>query len=120
MRDSSEYDRWRREMEEKEDIERLEYIQKKKIEMEMAREAAIDAMKQKERENKLLVSKMKVEMNIKFDEKDKQQGEDFIKRKEVVDTIHNQKDNAALEMEKMKQDKRRIRDEVNKELSEAL
>ena len=26
MRDASEYDRWRREMEEKEDIERLEHI----------------------------------------------------------------------------------------------
>ena len=43
MRDAGEFDRWRREMEEKEDIERLEHIQKKKIEMEMAREAAMEA-----------------------------------------------------------------------------
>ena len=43
MRDAGEFDRWRREMEEKEDIELLEHIQKKKIEMEMAREAAMEA-----------------------------------------------------------------------------
>jgi hypothetical protein len=43
MRDASEFDRWRREMEEKEEVERLEHILKKKIEMELAREAAMDA-----------------------------------------------------------------------------
>jgi hypothetical protein len=34
--------------------------------------------------------------------------------------VLSQKDNALREMEKVKEDKRRIRDEVNKELSEAL
>ena len=43
MRDASEFERWRREMEEKEDVERLEHIMKKKIEMELAREAAMEA-----------------------------------------------------------------------------
>lgn len=43
MRDASEFDRWRREMEEKEEIERLEHILKKKIEMELARESAMEA-----------------------------------------------------------------------------
>jgi hypothetical protein len=32
-------------MDEKEEIERLEHIQKKKIEMELSRDAAIDAAK---------------------------------------------------------------------------
>jgi hypothetical protein len=43
MRDAGEYERWRREMDEKDEVERLEHIQKKKIEMELARDAAIDA-----------------------------------------------------------------------------
>lgn len=51
MRDASEFDRWKREMDEKEEIERLEHIQKKKIEMELAREAAMEAQKHKEKEN---------------------------------------------------------------------
>ena len=88
--------------------------------MEMARQSAMEAQKHKERENQLVVLKMKAEMDIKFHEKDELQREDFIRKKEVVETVLSQKDNATREMEKMKEDKRRIRDEVNKELSEAL
>ena len=43
LRDEKEFERWKREMNEKEDIERLEHIQKKKIEMELAREEAMEA-----------------------------------------------------------------------------
>ena len=49
LRDEKEYERWRKEMQEKEEIERLEYFQKKKIEMELAREEAIEAQKRKEK-----------------------------------------------------------------------
>lgn len=41
LRDEKEYERWKKEMGEKEEIERLEHFQKKKIEMELAREEAI-------------------------------------------------------------------------------
>jgi hypothetical protein len=34
--------------------------------------------------------------------------------------VISQKDNATREMEKLKEEKRKIRDEVNKDLSEAL
>ena len=40
-RDSTDFDRWKREMMEKDEVERLEHIQKKKIEMELSREEAI-------------------------------------------------------------------------------
>ena len=80
----------------------------------------MEAQKHKERENQLVVLKMKAEMDIKFHEKYELQREDFIRKKEVVETVLSQKDNATREMDKMKEDKRRIRDEVNKELSEAL
>ena len=55
LRDEKEYERWKTEMNEKEEIERIEHIQKKKIEMELAREEAIQAQKRKEKENKVLV-----------------------------------------------------------------
>ena len=54
MRDAGEFDRWKREMDEKEEIEHIEHIQKKKIEMELAREAAMEAAKSQQRENALL------------------------------------------------------------------
>lgn len=41
LKDASDYNRWRSEMDQRDDIERIEHIQKKKIEMELAREEAI-------------------------------------------------------------------------------
>lgn len=43
LRDEKEFERWKRENDEKEEIERLEHIQRKKIEMEMSRDQAIEA-----------------------------------------------------------------------------
>jgi hypothetical protein len=76
MRDAGEFDRWKREMDEKEEIERLEHIQKKKIEMEMSRDAAIDAAKQQQRENHILALKLKKDLEEKFAEKDEKMKED--------------------------------------------
>lgn len=66
------------------------------------------------------MQRIKEEMEIKFIEKDEKAKELFERKREVVETVQSQKDNAAKEMEKLKDDRRRIRDEVNKELTEAL
>ena len=59
--DDSEYNRWVDEMKEKEEVETIEHWQKVKIEMEMAREEAIEAWEQKHRENRVQAEKLKVE-----------------------------------------------------------
>ena len=48
LKDATEFNRWKREMDQKDDIERIEHIQKKKIEMELAREEAMLAQERKE------------------------------------------------------------------------
>ena len=63
LKDASEFNRWKSEMNEKDEIERLEHIQKKKIEMELAREEAILARERKEDENHQLVNKMRKDMD---------------------------------------------------------
>lgn len=55
--------------------------------MELAREAAMEAQKQKEKENKLLVEKIKEEKQIKFIELEEQIKEEFEKKKEVVEAV---------------------------------
>jgi hypothetical protein len=45
LKDASEFNRWKREMDQKDDVERIEHIQKKKIEMELSRDQAILAQK---------------------------------------------------------------------------
>lgn len=84
LKDASEFNRWKAEMGEKDEIERLEHIQKKKIEMELAREEAILARENKEKENHLLVNKMRHEMDVMMDEREIKLQEVIEAKKEVI------------------------------------
>lgn len=70
LKDASDFNRWKSEMNEKDEIERLEHIQKKKIEMEMAREEAILARERKEKENHQLVNQMRDDMDKMMEKRD--------------------------------------------------
>ena len=84
LKDTSEFDRWQAEMNEKDEIERLEHIQKKKIEMELAREEAILARERKEKENHQLVNKMRGEMDKMMEEREINLQEIIDQKKEVI------------------------------------
>lgn len=61
MRDSGEFEEWQKKLQEKEEISQLEHQQQKKIEMELAREAAMRAQEDKFKENRILAEQMKGE-----------------------------------------------------------
>ena len=71
-------------MDERDEILRFDYIQRKKIEMELAREQAILAQEQKTRDNKHNAKKMKIESNVRLDEREKNLKEEFDKKVVVV------------------------------------
>lgn len=47
LKDASEFIRWQREMDKKDDIIKAEYVIKRKIDMELVREHAIEAQEKK-------------------------------------------------------------------------
>jgi hypothetical protein len=94
QRDESEYMTWKREMDQRDEIIRLDYIQRKKIEMELAREQAILAQEQKEHENKVNAKNMKIESHKRIEEREKNLKEEFDKRVVIVEQVHSQKDKA--------------------------
>ncbi len=53
--------------------------------MELAREEAIDAQKRKEKENKLLVARIKEELEINLEKREDEKKEEFEKKKETVE-----------------------------------
>ena len=118
LKDASEFNRWKREMDEADEVARLEHISKKKIEMELAREEAILAQERKEAENKAVVQKMKVDMDMRMDEREKNLEEAMVQKKEVIASVHANKDVAAEQVVMKQMDNKRIRDEVHKELQD--
>jgi len=119
LKDASEFNRWQREMDQKDNIERLEHIQKKKIEMELTREMAIVAQQRNVKENNYLANKMKMESEKREDERQKNLKNDFVKHKDVISKVHVQKEKAIEMVEAKFKDNKRIHDEVSKELEEA-
>jgi len=63
---------------------------------------------------------MKVEREHREEVRLEEKKEDREKRAAIVETIHEQKDNAMIEMEKVKQKNKEVRDEINKEITEMM
>ena len=63
---------------------------------------------------------MKIESHNRMDEREKNAKEEFEKRVEVVGQVHSQKDKAAEAMEAMRQENRELRNQISKEIAEAL
>ncbi len=84
LKDASEFIRWQREMEQKDDIEKTEHIIKKKIEMELSREQAILAQKKQTEENHELAVKIKKDMEHKLEEREQELKVMYEERKKVV------------------------------------
>ena len=63
---------------------------------------------------------MKEESAIRGDEIEKNIREDLNKRKEVIDQVHTQKDKTRIMVQAKKEENKNIRDEVHKDLAEAL
>ena len=85
QRDETEFVTWKREMDQRDEIIRLDYIQRKKIEMELAREQAILAQEQKAHENKVNAKNMKIESHTRLDEREKNLKEEYDKRVKIVE-----------------------------------
>ena len=120
QRDETEFMTWKREMDERDEVIRLDYIQRKKIEMELSREEAIIAKQKKEHSNRMNAKNMKVESHNRLDQREKDAKELFDKKIVVVEQVHSQKDKASEAVAKMKAENRELRDKINKEITDAL
>ena len=69
QRDETEFMTWKTEMDQRDEILRIDHIQRKKIEMELAREQAIIAQEMKAQENKVNAMNMKAESNVRLEER---------------------------------------------------
>ncbi|MCQ2817222.1 MAG: hypothetical protein MJ252_08160 [archaeon] len=117
-KDSKEYDRWVEEMKLKEDIEKMEKIQKRKIELEMNREVASNYMKQRIKQNQLKAAEHKKEeiKNMKIKQKEKE--EDLNRKKGIVKEINQNKGIIQENKEKMKEKNQELYKKRQEEFNE--
>ncbi|EGR27662.1 hypothetical protein IMG5_191650 [Ichthyophthirius multifiliis] len=120
MRDSAEFENWKKEMKYKEQIEILEQQQRTKIEMELAREGAMKAFNEKIEKNKLQVLDMKDEQKRNQEEIIKKKEENILENKQVVLSVQETRDNASKEIAKLIEKKKLQADELKQKIEEEL
>ena len=120
MRDDREFDTWQKAMRAKDDLEKIEKLQSRKIEMELAREEAIEALQQKYLENKLLAAKIKENSKNQIEDKQIAMVKDLEEKKKQAIDIYEGRANIQTELEKVKANKRKIKEELQKEIQEAV
>ena len=118
LKDASEFYRWQREMEQKDDIEKIERIQKMKIEMELAREQAIIAKEKNVQENHDHAIKVKKEIDLLLTERDKQLAQVIIDNKETIKQVHHQHERTLVAKQEIIEEKKKIAEEVTKEIED--
>lgn len=120
LHNSGEFDRWQKEMKEKDKIERLEEMQKRKLEMQMAREEAIEACQQKLKSNQVMVEKVKIESEIAAKEREEKKVEELERKHGLRNEVLETKENAAIEKQKVLAKNQKIREEIEKEIADAM
>jgi len=118
MRDSSEFENWKKKMQDKDTLEKLELQEKRRIEMQLAREAAMKAVEHKYEKNKDNVEVMKQISKENKKEIEKKAQEEFEHKKELRELVAETKGNAEVEKHKVTEGKKKIHDQVKKEKKE--
>lgn len=100
-KDANEFDRWKREMEERDDLLRMEEITRRKLELDLNREVATEYFNQRILQNKLEAQKHKEEENKKMQEKMKLLAEELEQKKKLVKEVEKEREIVAEEKEKL-------------------
>ncbi|OMJ75821.1 hypothetical protein SteCoe_24959 [Stentor coeruleus] len=120
MRDDREFESWQKAMRAKDEIDKIEKLQARKIEMELAREEAIEALKQKYTENKLLAAQIKEQSKNQMEDKQIEIEKDLEEKKKQAIDIYESRANIQTELEKVKLKKKKIKEELQKEIQDAI
>ncbi len=120
LHDASEFERWQAEMKLKDEVERKEQMEMRKIEMKMSKEEQLKAVEHKAKENQLVAEKMKMQSAENADAKQKKIAEELSKKKNVVEEISAIKESIKEEQEKVLNQKKEIKQKVKEEIEAAI
>jgi len=119
-KDASEFERWKREMEERDNLLRAEEITRRKLELDLNREVATEYFNQRILHNKLQVAKHKEEESKKMAEKMKIMNEELLQKKILVKEVEKEREYVMEEKEKMIQKKKEIYQMQNEEYKDLV
>ena len=107
-KDSKEYDRWVTEMKMKDEILKMQRIQKRKMELEMNREVATTYMQKRIKDNQLKAAEHKKQELKNQKKRQIEKKKEIANKRELVKEINKEKENIPLIKEKQKQQNKEV------------
>ena len=117
-KDSKEFDRWQNEMKIKDDILKMQEIEKRKLELELNREVASTYMQRRIQKNQLKAAEHKKQELINMKKKAEEKAQDIKNKKEVIKEIHKGQENVIKQKVQKTKDNQELYKNRKKEYNE--
>ncbi len=117
-KDSKEFERWQSEMKIKDDIIKMQEIEKRKLELELNREVASTYMQRRIQKNQLKAAEHKKQELINMKKKAEEKAEDIKQKKEVIKEIQKEQENVAKQKAQKKKENQELYKNRKKEYNE--
>ena len=117
-KDSKEFDRWQNEMKIKDDIIKMQEIEKRKLELELNREVASTYMQRRVQKNQLKAAEHKRQEMLNMKKKAEEKAEDIKNKKEVIKEIQKGQENAVKQKIQKTKDNQELYKNRKKEYNE--
>ena len=117
-KDSKEFDRWQNEMKIKDDIIKMQEIEKRKLELELNREVASTYMQRRIQKNQLKAAEHKKQELLNMKKKAEEKAEDIKNKKEVIKELHKGQENVVKQKIQKVKDNQELYKNRKKEFNE--
>ena len=117
-KDSKEFDRWQNEMKIKDDIIKMQEIEKRKLELELNREVASTYMQRRIQKNQLKAAEHKKQELLNLKKKAEEKAEDIKNKKEVIKELHKGQENVVKQKIQKVKDNQELYKNRKKEFNE--
>ena len=117
-KDSKEFDRWQNEMKIKDNIIKMQEIEKRKLELELNREVASTYMQRRVQKNQLKAAEHKRQEMLNMKKKAEEKAEDIKNKKEVIKEIQKGQENAIKQKIQKAKDNQELYKNRKKEYNE--
>ena len=117
-KDSKEFERWQSEMKIKDDIIKMQEIEKRKLELELNREVASTYMQRRIQKNQIKAAEHKKQEIINMKKRAEEKAEDIKQKKEVIKEIQKEKENVVKQKIQKKKENQELYKNRKKEFNE--
>ena len=117
-KDSKEFERWQSEMKIKDDILKMQEIEKRKLELELNREVASTYMQRRIQKNQIKAAEHKKQEIINMKKRAEEKAEDIRLKKEVIKEIQKEKENVVKQKIQKKKENQELYKNRKKEFNE--